>query len=197
MIKNIIFDVGGTYLAGSASIFVRKASRLSGINDNQLKVSDIIFDADLNRGTISHDKCFRKLFGASITAEQLRQIKDLWTSTWELQAEMRDLIKSLKKNYTLSILSNSDSLNSEKYKSKGWYAPFDPIILSHETGILKPDPQIYRIIFDRLSVPAYECLFIDDQIEALEPAKNLGMDTVLYESIASLKQSLKQKGITY
>jgi len=192
MIKVIIFDVGGVYLKGSFIDFINKSRKLLGIDKKFYTDKEIIFDKDFNRGKISAEICFQNYFSVPISDSQMKQIIKIWTTTWKPTLSMKNLIIKLKKNYRLAILSNSDPLNSPNYYKKGLYQYFDPIILSHELGILKPDKKIYEITIKKLKVKSNECIFIDDQEDNLKPAKDMGMTTILFKSPLQLKQDLKK-----
>ena len=195
MIKVIIFDVGGTYLKGSFVDFVNKSRQLLGIDEKFYTNKEIVFDENFNKGKVSAEKCFQKYFNVPILNSQMNQIIKIWTSTWNLTPEMKKLVIKLKKNYRLAILSNSDPLNSPNFNKKGWYQYFDTLILSHELGILKPDKKIYQITLERLKVKPEECIFIDDQKDCLTPAKNMGINTILFKSPLQLEQDLKKLNI--
>ena len=193
-IKAIIFDVGGTYLEGS---FVNKAYKVLGINNVFSADKEVCFNSDFNKGVITGEECFRKFFGVPISDRQMKKVKDIWTSTWVATSEMLELVKNLKKYYKLAILSNSDSLSAKKFLNNGWYSYFDYLVLSHEIGILKPDERIYQIMLDKLNVDAKNCLFIDDQEEALKPARKIGMETILFKSTEQLKKEFDEMSIEY
>ena len=198
MIKAIFFDVGGCYLKGSFISFVNKSYKVLGIDDTYFHDKEIIFDPEYNTGKITADECFKKYFQVPISDEQLKKIKQLWTTTWVLQDDMKELVEGLKKNnYKLAILSNSDLLNSNGYTEKGWYSYFDPLILSHEVGFAKPAQEIYDVALEKIETPAKECLFIDDQEDVLVPARNMGMKTILYKSVDQLKEELDKLDINF
>jgi putative hydrolase of the HAD superfamily len=157
----------------------------------------IVFDHRFNSGQIGAEECFRNFFGVPISDEQMREVISYWTSTWAPEPEMQDLVARLGSKCRLAILSNSDPLNSRGYTQKGWYGPFDPLILSHEIGILKPDRRIYDILLQRLGLPPEECVFIDDQQPCLDTAAQLGMKTILYSSVQQLEEELKKMGIEF
>lgn len=194
-IKAIIFDVGGTYMEGSATDFINRSYKILGIDKKILNSNGVIFDENYNKGAISHTECFQNFFNVPISEEQMEKIEEAWKTTWAPTDEMLKLIKLLKRNYILAILSNSDLLNSTKYAKVGWYSYFDHLILSHEIGVLKPDKKIYEITLQKLGLPANECLFVDDQEKVLAPAKELGMDTILFQSLKQLKEELKIRNI--
>jgi len=197
MIKAIIFDIGGVYLKGNFTDFVNRAYKVLHIDKPFKSSQEMIFDPDLNKGKISHEACFTKYFNVPISEEQMTQIKELRMTTWTPIEGMTTLVRNLHDTYILAVLSNSDALNSEKYKQKGRYDDFDYLVLSHEVGITKPDQRIYEMILDKLHLPAHECLFIDDQEEALLPAKKLGMDTIHFTSLSQLKAELRARYIIY
>lgn len=194
MIKAIIFDVGGVYLQGSFIDFVDKSCEMLGIENTLQTDKEIVFDFDYNRGKISAEECFRKYFDTPISDEQMGKIMGFWTTTWTPTDEMSNLVERLNE-YKLAILSNSDLVNSRKYTERGWYSPFEVVVLSHEEGILKPERKIYETVLERLDLPAEECVFIDDQEDVLVPAREMGMKTILYQSVSQLERELQELGV--
>ena len=120
MIRAIILDVGGTYLKGSFVDFVNKSNKILGISEDFYTNKEIVFDEKLNKGEICIRDCFRNFFGVHISDENMELMIDAWKSTWTLDNEMKAIIKKLKMNYKLAILSNSDKINSNEYAIKGW-----------------------------------------------------------------------------
>ena len=47
--------------------------------------------------------------------------------------------------------------------------------------MLKPSPEIYRFMLNKLQLPANECVFIDDRRRNLAPAAELGIETILFD----------------
>ena len=197
MIKVILFDVGGVYMKGSFIDFVNRSYKILGINKDFHTDKEVIFDSDYNKGIVTVEECFRKYFKVPIAEEQMRELIGIWTTTWKPLDKMVRLVKDLKKNYRVAVLSNSDLANSDNYTKKGWYDPFEVLILSHELGILKPDKKIYEITLEKLKASPEACLFIDDQEECLTPAAAIGMKTILFRSIGQLKEEFKKIGIRF
>lgn len=197
MIRVILFDMGGVYLHGSFVDFVNRAYKILGIKKSFHVDKEVVFDEALNKGIVTLEECFRKYFDVPISDGQMKKIKDLWMSTCKPLDEMVNLVKSLKKNYRLGIISNSDAVNSKNYSEWGWYDHFELLILSHEVGVIKPDKKIYELAIQKLKVKPEECLFIDDQEDCLKPARELGMETILFKSVPQLKEELKKRGIKF
>jgi len=58
---------------------------------------------------------------------------------------------------------------------------FDVVVESAVEGLRKPDPRIYRLALERLSVRAEETVFLDDIGANLKPARAMGMKTIKVE----------------
>jgi len=73
--------------------------------------------------------------------------------------------------------------------------PFDRALVSHELGLEKPDPEVYRrVIRDSGFAPA-EHLFIDDIPENVEGARGEGMDGVVHVDSHGLWRELAARGL--
>jgi putative hydrolase of the HAD superfamily len=55
---------------------------------------------------------------------------------------------------------------------------FDAVVISFEVQLAKPEPEIYRVTLDRLGVPAFDALFVDDREENIQTARELGLRTL-------------------
>ena len=63
-------------------------------------------------------------------------------------------------------------------------------MISNETGYQKPQPQIFKIIAEKLGVNTTELLFIDDTERSLEGAESIGYIPLLYTNNEKLKKDL-------
>lgn len=77
------------------------------------------------------------------------------------------------------ILSNVFGIGVKSLKQGGFYDGFDPVLLSSETGLAKPEVEFYQMAVDKFGVQPEEIIFIDDQEICLEPAAKMGMKVVL------------------
>jgi len=69
---------------------------------------------------------------------------------------------------------------------------FDAYIVSSENGIVKPNPEIYKILADKLGVPAGDCLMLDDAFENCHGAEAAGMQSVWYADNETAKQHIRE-----
>jgi putative hydrolase of the HAD superfamily len=70
---------------------------------------------------------------------------------------------------------------------------FDVVVASCEVGRCKPDPEIYRICLERLGLTADATLFVDDRMENLQAARDIGLQTQHFlgdSSVSDLRRAL-------
>ena len=120
----------------------------------------------------------------------------IYSEIFTFNQNVIDLLPVLKENYSLILLSNTNSLH-EKY---GWgdysfVKYFDYQILSHEIGVMKPNPGIYKAA-EALSTNLSEShIFIDDVFENVEGAINIGWDGIHFTGYENLVEKFKLRNI--
>ena len=71
---------------------------------------------------------------------------------------------------------------------------FSGTVFSAPLKMAKPDPQIYRYLFETFSLKPEECFFIDDLEENVRAGKALGMDGIVFKgNIREVKTALGMK----
>lgn len=73
---------------------------------------------------------------------------------------------------------------------------FELFVSSCFVGLQKPDPRIYAMALNITQRQPRECCFIDDRVENLVPARQLGMHTIHMEDADQLKADLRNLGIS-
>jgi len=68
---------------------------------------------------------------------------------------------------------------------------FDDVLLSYRYGIVKPQPEIYKMAAHRLRVSPSQALFIDDSLGHCQGAERAGMKAIAYQDFAQLKKDLE------
>lgn len=70
----------------------------------------------------------------------------------------------------------------------------DPVVISADIGVCKPDPAIYLHLCARLDVAPEQCVFIDDSPANVEAAAELGMTAIHFTSADALRLALRADG---
>ena len=71
---------------------------------------------------------------------------------------------------------------------------FDGIVVSAHERMVKPDPAIFQVLFERYALEAETCLFIDDASANITAARELGMTALLFTGAAALAGDLRKLG---
>ncbi|QQS36001.1 MAG: HAD family phosphatase [Ignavibacteriales bacterium] len=119
-----------------------------------------------------------------------------YSDIFTLNENVASLLPLLKKNYTLCLLSNTDSLH-HKY---GWYKYdflkyFDKLFLSYQVGAVKPEEKIYRAVEEFTKKPSSEHIFIDDIPEYAEAARRFGWNAIQFQNYDQLVKALEENNI--
>ena len=111
-----------------------------------------------------------------------------------LFAEMRpdplmfDLVEKLKSaGVRVALLSNSWG---NTYPREQIDALFDPVVISGEVGMRKPNPEIFAHTLKLLGVKPGEVVFIDDAVANIEGARWAGLRTVLHVDVHTTRTQL-------
>jgi putative hydrolase of the HAD superfamily len=133
-----------------------------------------------------------------------KQIIDAWNALLlEIPQENIQLLEKLSKKYKLYLLSNTNSIHIErineqlykKYNFKNLNPLFDTVFLSHEIGMRKPNTDTFEYVLDEAGINANETLFIEDSIQHIESANNVGIQTRLWESNKPLSGLFPDKAL--
>ena len=113
-------------------------------------------------------------------------MSDMWAEyLGTLNTELAAYFAGLRPAYRTGIISNSFVGAREREQERyGFGQMTDVIIYSHEAGISKPDPRIYRLACDRLGVLPEEMIFLDDLEPNVTAAAELGASGILFTSTA-------------
>lgn len=108
-----------------------------------------------------------------------------------------ELLKILRqKGYPLYGLSNWSAetfpIARKKYT---FFDVFADVVLSGEVKLIKPDPEIFKLLLERNNLLANECLLIDDSDKNILVARDLGFQTIHFQSPSQLKSELSQLGL--
>ena len=96
------------------------------------------------------------------------------------------------KGYPIYILSNFPGDQYDKYeKHNSFLQIFDDKIISGHVGLAKPDTKIYQFAIDKFHLTPERSLFIDDKIENIEGAKQLGIQTIHLQNPDELPELIK------
>ena len=195
MIRNIIFDIGGVLIDWNPRYY---------------------FDAYFNGDTQREEFFLKEICGREINRwmdegmlpdeagekmtqrhpEWRREIRDYLVHWREQLGEeipgMKAYLQSLKAGgYRLFGLTNWSAVTfKEVRKAYDITGLLEDIMISAEVKLLKPGPEIFRLLLDRHGLRADECLFTDDHMENVTGACAVGIQGILFKDKAQLEKDI-------
>jgi putative hydrolase of the HAD superfamily len=200
MIKAVIFDVGGVLIRTPD-----RSSRLAWekkLGLEEWESEEIVFSGETGTkaqlGEITDTDLWqwvgRRLALSDSQLEEFR--RDFWAGD-VLDVGLVDTIRRLRACYQTAIISNAtDKLRESLSLTYPIADAFDLIVVSAEEGIMKPDRRIYLNTLERLGVTSEQAVFVDDSLENVTAARNLGVTSIHFSPALDLPLELARLGVT-
>lgn len=196
-IEAVIFDMGGV-LVRTEDTAPRAALGLR-FDKTYTEMEKIVFgnqsSGRASRGEISardHMQHVMRVLGLPETDKAIADFHAEFFAGDEVDYAMIEEINALRPQYKTALLSNAWD-NLREALTKKWeidYA-FDELFISAEMGVAKPDPEIYKKGLEKLALPPQAAVFVDDFIENIEAARELGMHGIHFQEKAQAMRELR------
>lgn len=194
MIKNIVFDLGMVLIKFNPKEFLE-------VNNYEKKdeIMEYIFGHEdwlrLDRGTLTEKELAEKLDeSGSLTYDEVMDIMKVRKNIMVPFDFNKEIPKKLKeKGYNLYILSNFPKVPFEEIKERDeFFKYFDGAVVSAYVKHLKPEKAIYESLLSSYFLKPEETIFIDDKLDNIMSAEELGISGVHLEKPEYLKGKLKE-----
>jgi HAD superfamily hydrolase (TIGR01549 family) len=183
-IKGLIIDVGGVLVqtidTSKRKVWEKKLNLVPGELTNEVY---LIEPADKATVGLANDHLIwqdiQKRF--QLSDEELTHLIQDFSAGDKLNVPFYTYLKTLRSHYKSLILSNAWDDAREIY-TKQYHLDevVDEMIISAEVGMRKPDEKIFELALKHLDTTPEETLFIDDTIENVIEAQQLGIHSILF-----------------
>ena len=183
MIRNLLFDFGDVWLD------LDKGRLQAGMTQYGLSSTDGALNKLSQRyetGAIS-TQSFLNAVSNYLNEKDQDKIISYWNALIGSFPDQRlNFLKELKGSgaYRLFLISNTNELHIQRVREvmgektyRVFQGCFEGFYLSHELGMRKPDPEVFRFILRQHNLKASETLFVDDTLEHIRAAAKLGIKT--------------------
>lgn len=189
VIDTVIFDLGGVLTAnGRLDDFTKRFTEHDPRLVSTLLMGDYAADTDhpwhrLERGEITWEENRRLNRQALADAGIELPPPPPGGTTFAPNVPVVDLVHELKEaGFTLGVLTN----NVREFRSRWWglldfAGLFHDVVDSHEVGLRKPNPAIYRLALERLGAVADRAAFLDDVQSNVDAATRVGMHGIVVD----------------
>jgi epoxide hydrolase-like predicted phosphatase len=187
MIRAIVFDIGGVLLRTEDRTFRQELANKYSLQASALE--SLVFDSKAASastiGQVSEAAVWRNVAkNLAISPQALEKFKISFWAGDQLDRDLIMFLKAIRPKYTTALLSNAwkgaRAQLAEKCGIKEGET-VDHILISSELGVAKPDPQIYEILAETVNCQFNEIIFVDDFIENIIAAKDLGIWAIHYQ----------------
>lgn len=186
--KAIIFDLGGVLLDIDFKLSEKAFAELGVTNFsdffNQFHSNDLFRRLETGMDDQLFYDDLRTATGLSLSDEQ---IKDAWNALLlDFRTESVAVLPQLREKYDLYLLSNTNEIHLQEFQRRyeAWRPGqifddlFDAAYYSHRIGHRKPNASAFEYVLEKHGLIATETIFIDDSINNIEVAQQLGLQTV-------------------
>lgn len=191
MIETIIFDIGGVLLGAGHRDEVKKNpafrenERAAWKNFKVGKCSEEEYWQGVVAGTGYEDQAGRMMLETRALFQNPNK-GPAYETAFKVKAA----------GYDLAIISDHVTVWARPaLEALGLDKLFNPIVISEEVRMKKPDRDIFEYTLKLVKSPAERCVFIDDMDVNVKTAKELGMYAIKCESKEQVEKELKALGV--
>lgn len=191
----VVFDLGNVVLFFDHWIICRKLADLYDLDEHF--VFQRIFNEGIERkydeGRLSPEQFTRQCSEALDVQLDFSQFKAIWSDIFWGNSPVIDIIKLLKRQARVFLLSNTNVWHVEYIRRHFRILElFDELIFSFEVGYAKPDKRIFKRALE-LCNGNKQIIYVDDIEEHVRAARDVGLFGIKYSGADMLRSTLSSK----
>lgn len=199
MIKNIIFDLSEVIISGYHGIekILEQEASIPVDEFTKRKAETIDYYLDTMRGIHTEDEYWAYLIKDTDWNISVSKLKELSRQNLNIPVKgTLELIKKLKKNYQLILLSDhvKDWMEYIIANNKD-IDLFDYKFISYEYGKLKQDEGCFNYVIKEIGINPQETIFIDDLSSNVACAQKVGISGIVFKNADDLEKELRKRKI--
>ena len=200
MIKNIVFDMGNVIIRFDPELFMVRLGLAE--EDRKLLKRELFVSLEwsrMDRGSLTDEEA------AEIVCRRVperlhdavRRLVGMWDRPILPVEGMYELVEELRgMGYGIYLLSNASFRQHDYWPRVPASKFFDGTLISADVKLVKPQPEIYRLLCDKFSLVPEECVFIDDSTSNAEGAYFCGIIALVFHGDAhEMRLKLNELGV--
>lgn len=193
-IKALIWDFEGVLLLSKDGAISTSVAKRLGVPKEKLSQ---FFHGEFNDRTDKGE--FRQLDYWHYVLDNLQLPRDYVSHFYDflhydlyVDQDLLEKVRQYRNRYKTAMLSNfSDILRPLLQSHWQVEGAFDEIIISWEVKLIKPQPEIFQLMLDRLDCSPQEAVLIDDRLVNIEGARQFGLHAVFHQEKQQMLQKLE------
>jgi HAD superfamily hydrolase (TIGR01509 family) len=195
MIKAVLFDYGGVLNeSGTTGSVQRVLAQVYKCDPDTIDIEQL--HHDFLRGLITKQAYFKGIHERYGHSQPMidETVYEGQNEAFFIRCQpVYDLAERLRANgIKTGILSNIYSITADTLRERGLYDGFDPVVLSYQEKVAKPDRAFFEAALGKLDLPGDQVIFVDDQERFREVAESLGMRFVTAVSPDQIVKDVEQ-----
>ncbi len=199
MITTIIFDIGNVLVDFCWEEYL-DSFPFSDKTKRRIAEATVLNDAwnEFDRGYYSEEELIENF---------VRNEPELEKEIRLICADIHDMLK--RRDYAIPWITELKSMGKKVYYLSNFsekaarecadtidFIPYtDGGILSYQVKLVKPDPEIYRLLMERYHLRQEQCVFLDDRKDNCEAAEKLGIHAIWFTTREKAMEELKKLGV--
>ncbi len=183
-IKAIVFDLGNVLIPFDYNIIITRLNKIDdGLGKRFYNLYQLNYHLhrEYEKFEISTEDFLNKMLEFCEHKVDEETFCKIYSEIFTINTKLTELLPILKQNYKLYLLSNTNFIHQKYgYGNYSFFNHFDKLFLSFEVKAIKPEPQIYNAVTNFSGLQPNQHLFIDDVLEYVEGAKNVGWNAVRF-----------------
>lgn len=197
-IEVVFLDLGNVLAFHDDDVLFRRLSEYGGAPPEVIRERLLALWDPCNRGTLAGDQLRRAISKASgaTTVMDAETFLQVWTCYFRIHQEVLPMVEGLLGRAKVALISNTNELQWRFLRPQlPLLERFSALVLSHELGLAKPDPEIFRTALRRVGRPPEACAFFDDIPAFVDAARTLGIQGQVFTTAANFRVQLARLGL--
>jgi 2-haloacid dehalogenase len=197
--KTIVFDFGGVLIDWNPRHLYEKMFHDK--NEMEWFLENVCSD----KWNLMHDKGAKFSESIPVLQAQYPQYNkeiESYYSRWpemiggKIEGSIEILQELQAKGYAVYGLTNwARETFDIVYDEYEFFRKLDGIVVSADEKLLKPDPELFKVLINRYNLKPESCVFIDDNLHNYEAAKEMGFISIRFTSPEDLRVALHKLDI--
>lgn len=195
-----LFDLGNTLIKLAYERVLENICRDASVKRDELV--ELLERAggyrDLERGAVGFGEFYEFLCANAGYRGSLRALREVWTDFFDGPITGAEtLLERVREKYRVAFLSNSNEVHAEVIPRQfaTLFKKDDRFIFSHRFNVAKPDPEIFRRALAIIGALPQHVVFIDDLLENVLAAREVGLHAYQFIDTESLTRELVRDGL--
>ena len=188
----IVFDYGEVLSKPTAAIPKLAATLGAPIADFERAYWEFRLAWDAGCADLEYWGAVGDKLGIAVDEAKAEELTAIDVAGWgHLEPSSKELLEALSEaGAALALLSNAPAAFGRWVREQDWARHFRVTLFSGDLGCVKPDPEIFRILLDRLGAAPEDCLFFDDRQSNVDGARALGIKAHLWHGAEAAQAAL-------